>query len=211
MALTVEYVTLGDASNNLNVPSATLRHWTDQLEEYNVHYVKRNNRNERIYYETDLEVFKYLRDLKEEYGRKTTTKDLAYMIADKGEAGQFVLRTKEEAPLPKPSNRTADLLSQEDIKQLMQSERVRQFMSLVIEETTKTMKEDITKEVVAEIQANNKKMEELVERIEQTVKDRDEQTLAMFREWDRKREEKQQEQLKQEQGKGFLAKLFGGK
>ena len=151
MPVEVDFITLGDASVKIDVPSPTLRHWTDQLEEFEVHFVLRNNRNERIYYDTDLEVFKYLRDLKKEYGRRTTTKDLAYMIAEKGKEGEFELRSREDAPTPQPSNRTSDLLNQEDIQRLMASERVKQFISIVIDETTKNIKQDLVKEVREEV------------------------------------------------------------
>lgn len=95
MALEVDFITLGDASSRLDVPAPTLRHWTDQMEEFNVHYVLRNNRNERIYEESDVKVFEILRDLKSEYGRRTTTRDLGYMIAEKGKAGDLQLRTRK--------------------------------------------------------------------------------------------------------------------
>lgn len=59
MALEVDFITLGDASSRLDVPAPTLRHWTDQMEEFNVHYVLRNNRNERIYEESDVKVLRF--------------------------------------------------------------------------------------------------------------------------------------------------------
>lgn len=147
VAFEVDYITLGDASSKLNVPSATLRHWTDQIEDYEVHFVKRNNRNERIYYDTDIEIFAYLRDLKKEYGRKTTTRDIAYMILDKGTKGEFQLRRREDAPVAKQTNRTADLLNQEDIQRLMQSERVRQFIEVIINERDKSLREEIAEDL----------------------------------------------------------------
>lgn len=212
MSFEVEFITLGDASKELNVPSPTLRHWADKLEEFEVHYVKRNNRNERIYYSNDIEVFKFLKDLKNEYGRKTTTKDLAYMIAEKGKNGEFKLRTKEDAPEPKPSNRTADLLNQEDIQRLMQSERVKQFIGIVIDETTKNMKEELVEEIretvreeirmeiASSLDKKTAKMEEIANKMEEGIRKRDEQTLKYFEELDRRRAE--------DAKKGFFAKLL---
>ncbi|MDY7043665.1 MerR family transcriptional regulator [Virgibacillus sp. M23] len=207
----VEFVTLGDASTRLDVPSATLRHWTDQLEQFEVHYVMRNNRNERIYYDNDIQIFKYLKDLKAEYGRRTTTKDLAYMIAEKSSQEEmFDLRSKEEAPTPEPSNKTADLLNQEDIQQLMKSERVKQFIGIVIGETTKNLKDDIKEEIREsvreevrqelrqEMETSNQKMEEVANRIEDSLKRRDEQTTKMLTEITKKQE-----------SKGFFSKFFG--
>lgn len=177
MALEVDFITLGDASDRIGVPSPTLRHWTDQLESLEVHYVKRNNRNERIYYDTDLEIFEFLRDLKQEHGRRTTTKDLAYMIREMSD--RFELRTREDAPQPsQPSNKTADLLNQEDIQRLMQSERVKQFISIVIDEATKNLKDDLKHEVRQEVNKEmlevGRQMVENHNRLEQQLKERDE-------------------------------------
>ncbi|KMP65255.1 MULTISPECIES: MerR family transcriptional regulator [Bacillus] len=177
MALEVDFITLGDASDRIGVPSPTLRHWTDQLESLEVHFVKRNNRNERIYYDTDLEIFEFLRDLKQEHGRRTTTKDLAYMIREMSD--RFELRTREDAPQPsQPSNKTADLLNQEDIQRLMQSERVKQFISIVIDEATKNLKDDLKHEVRQEVNKEmlevGRQMVENHNRLEQQLKERDE-------------------------------------
>lgn len=177
MALEVDFITLGDASDRIKVPSPTLRHWTDQLEDFEVHFVKRNNRNERIYYDTDLEIFEFLRDLKAEHGRRTTTKDLAYMIREMTD--RFELRTREDAPQPsQPSNKTADLLNQEDIQRLMQSERVKQFIGIVVDEATKNLKNDLTQEVRQEVNKEmlefGRQMVESHNRLEQQLKERDE-------------------------------------
>jgi DNA-binding transcriptional MerR regulator len=206
MAVEVEFITLGDASDRLGIPASTLRHWTDQMEEFNVHYVMRNNRNERIYYDTDLDIFEFLRDLKNEHGRRTTTKDLALMIREMKD--RFELRAKEDAPMPSnPSNKTAELLNQEDIKQLMQSERVKQFIGIVIAENTNAMRkelieevrESVRKELRTEMDSNHQKMEEVANRIEDGLKKRDEQMNTWISEM---REERK--------NKGFFARLFGG-
>lgn len=152
----VEFVTLGGAAERLEVPPPTLRNWTDQLEEFGVHYTKRNHRNERIYYKEDLDIFRYVRDMKSEYGRKTTTKDLARMLA---EDSRFELRRKEDAPSPveEPSNRL-ELLSQEDIKELMESERVKQFVKIIVDQTTKNIKDELLKEVSENVEENTEKI-----------------------------------------------------
>jgi hypothetical protein len=218
MALEVDFITLGDASDRLGVPAPTLRHWTDQMEEYNVHFVLRNNRNERIYEEDDIKIFAYLRDLKNEYGRKTTTKDLGYMIVDKANKGELKIRSREDAPPPQPSNKTADLLGQEDIQQLMQSERVRQFIGIIVGETTKNIKEDLMEEVRAEIlesktynqlvleelenrrikreEEKERKEEEHRKYIEERERMREERDRKARLEWEQKQEERERELLK---------------
>lgn len=195
----VDFVTLGGASERLNVPSPTLRNWTDQLEEFDTHYTKRNNRNERIYYQEDLDIFKFLRDLKNEYGRKTTTKDLALMLQ---EDGRFTLRSREEAPSPveEPSNRV-DLLSQEDIKELMDSERVKQFMRIVVDETTKNIKEDLIEEVTRNVTEELKKefndSKQLQERTVEAVNKGYDKIIEKIN------------MVEEEGRKGFWSKLFG--
>lgn len=202
----VEFITLGDASEKLGVPAPTLRHWTDQLEEFGVHYVLRNNRNERIYYDTDLEIFAFLRDLKSEFGRKTTTKDLAYMIAEKAKEGRFKVRSKEDVPDFPNTNKTAELLGHEDIKRLMESERVKQFIGIIIGETAKNLHESIVEEVKEvvrqelrqEMEERNKKMEEVAQRMEENIKRRIEQTDKFITEL-----------REQRKNRGFFSKLFG--
>lgn len=240
MPLEVDYITLGDASERLStpdnrVPAPTLRHWTDQMEEFNVHYVQRNNRNERIYEESDIKVFEYLRDLKEEYGRRTTTKDIGFMISEKGRAGELKLRTKEDSPrTQQPTNRQADLLNQEDIKQLMQSERVRQFIGVIVSETQKNMRDELIEEVrqtvreellqektqaqivLEELEEKRAKREEEREkrqierdaRIEENLKKRDDQ----MNEWLAKMREEQkakEEVTSANENKSFWQRLFG--
>lgn len=195
----VDFVTLGGASERLSVPPPTLRNWTDQLEEYNVHFTKRNNRNERIYYKEDLDIFKYIRDMRNEYGRKTTTRDLARMLS---EDSRFELRSKEDAPSPveEPSNRM-ELLSQEDIKELMDSERVKQFMKIIVDQTTKNIKEDLVKEVTENVTRELRKEFEENERMQiktiNAINEGHEKVLSRV------------ETYRNEKNKGFLSRLFG--
>jgi hypothetical protein len=232
MAIEVDYITLGDVASRLKVPAPTLRHWTDQMEEFKVHYVLRNNRNERIYEETDIKVFEYLRDLKEEYGRRTTTRDLGYMIAEKGESGDLKLRTREDAP-PPPSNRTTDLLNQEDIKRVLESDRARQVIGYLVGEATKNMKDDLIEEVretvrsemveydssaikaLEEIEERRAKREEerhleqleFLKKIEASAKEREDRDRQERIKW-----QKEQEQARipePEKPKTWLQKLLG--
>lgn len=207
MSLEVDFVTLGDAAERLDVPPATLRFWTDQLEDLDVHYVMRNNRNERIYYEMDLKIFAFLRDLKNEYGRKTTTKDLGYMLIDRAGDGEFKLRTRNDVPTIKHTNRTADLLSHYDIKQLMTSERVQQFMQVITSEVTKNIRDELTEKFEKEFQNTNKQILDMYKRIEEKQKESDEL-------WKKRIEERDKLLMKsiretQEKKKGFWSKIFG--
>lgn len=168
MALEVEYITLGDASKRLEVPSPTLRHWTTQLEELNIHFVKRNGRSERIYEDSDIEVFSYVQRMKEEYGRRVQMVDLAQLVKEKGAKGELELRSNLEAPIPQASPKQLDLLNQEDIKQLMSSDRVKQFMEIIVGETMTQMREEIKAEMKEEVR---KEIREEMEKASKVVID----------------------------------------
>lgn len=228
MSFEIDFITLGDASVKLGKPSPTVRHWGEQLEELEVHYLKRNNRNERIYYDEDIKIFEYLRDLKDEYGRRTTTRDLAYMLQDRADKGEFKLRKKEDAPQPaNPSNKTADLLNQEDIQRLMQSERVKQFMGIILTEHTEAMRgimikeleeaRTIMKEEIREVVREEVRQEILEANIDihkslDDVKKGQEEIVSLSR---KERIEREEEAKKREDTvevkKGFWSGLFGQK
>ena len=96
MTLKVDFVTLGDAAKRLGVPAPTLRSWSIQLEEYEAHYTMRIHKNDRIFYDSDIKIFAFLRDLKKEHGRRTTTRDLSRTLLEMGAEGKFELRKKED-------------------------------------------------------------------------------------------------------------------
>ena len=224
----VEFVTLGDASERLGVPSPTLRNWTDQLEEMGVHYVKRNNRNERVYYDNDIEIFEWLRDLKKEHGRKTTMKDLTNVM--KGMEDRFVFRSEEEAPTPTttPSNKTGDLITPDDMQRLMENQRVRSVINLFIKESGEqlrvqmvaelkqqleeerdilklTLREEIKKELsegqeqlLKELKSHNEEETKKKEEERERVAKRDEQLMKSLREMQEKQAEKDKKELEQQ-------------
>ncbi|MBN8202550.1 MerR family transcriptional regulator (plasmid) [Cytobacillus firmus] len=230
----VEFITLGDAADRLGVPASTLRNWTDQLEQFEVHYVKRNNRNERIYYDDDLQIFKFIQDLKDEHGRRTTMKDIAAMLKDMRE--RFNLRDEEDAPVPKPSNKTGDLLNADDVQRLLDNQRVRTLFSYMIGETTKqirndlveefqqqlatereilkeTLREEVRKELLdnqsiveTKLQGLQDEQEKRDKELTEELKRRDAESLKLLRELMEQRKKEAEEQ----KNKGFFSRLFGG-
>lgn len=215
MAVEVEFITLGKASEQLGVPAPTLRLWTDQLEQFEVHYVMRNDSNERLYYDTDLELFAYLRDLKKEHGRKTTTKDLAYMIYQQcadGE-GAYTLRTREEVPYVEPTNTHLDLLNQKDIQKLLESDRVRQFVGVIVDglrdELIKEVREIVREELldnraqlISILEESERREMEKLDSIEQMIgnSDTDDKIMA---------EIEKLKEIQLQQPKSFMQRLFG--
>jgi DNA-binding transcriptional MerR regulator len=172
MAVQVEFVTLGEASKILEIPAPTLRLWTDELEKYEVHYVKRNQRDERVYYENDLEIFGHMKKLKDEYKRQLRTYDVAMMIYQQAtENDMFDLRRVEDAPKPEANNKHLELLNHRDVEQLLESDRVKQFTSII----TKNIKDELSKQMDDEFMKVNRQIVEAHERLEQSIKERDKQ------------------------------------
>lgn len=232
MPIEVDYITLGEASNRIDVPAPTLRHWTDQLEEFNVHYVPRNNRNERIYEESDIAIFTYLRDLKAEYKRRTTTKDLGYMIAEKGNKGELKLRTREDAPPPEPSNRTSELMNNEDMKKLMESDKAKQFFNYAMTRFQEEIKDDFKREMKTNLDETRDEIKDYIDEFEKKIleklqekadesadkelklkekalKEKEEEIERLRKEQEEKDRELEQLKSQQNEKKGFFSKFFG--
>lgn len=155
----VDFVTLGGAAKELDVPAPTLRGWADRLEELNIHYLERNHRDERIFYESDIEIFRFMKEAKDKYGRKTTTIDLAYVILEKDDV--FELRKKGEVPeVPKHKAQLSEL----DLEHVLSHPTFQAFMQEVIKETTSSLSDEIAKEVSNKL---NKEMQTKLEEIEE--------------------------------------------
>lgn len=154
MAIEVDFVTLGEASARLDTPAPTLRSWTDQLEDFGVHFVERNNRNERMYYDSDLKIFEFVKKQKAEFGRKTTTKDIAYMLDEKAKEGVFELR--KTVVVPERTATAEMILSNEDLKQLMQSKRVQEFMEVTFNSKFEDFKNELINGINNEMEALRK-------------------------------------------------------
>lgn len=207
MAMELEFVTIGMACEHLDMKQSTLRKWTDYLEKNNVHYVHRNEREERMYNNEDLEIFRFFNNYKKEFGMKTTLEDLARLIEHKAEQeGKFKLRKREDVPeiARKDDLTPLKMLDHEDIQTLMNSPRVQEFAQLIIGETTKNLKDDLKKEVREEVKEemqeqmleHKEHIESVYQRIEEKMLERDEKTVQRMNEI-------------MESKKGIWHKLFG--
>lgn len=170
----VEFVTLGDASRMLDVPAPTLRGWSDRLEELGIHYLERNHRDERIFYEEDIKIFAFMKEQKDKYKRKTTTTDIAYIIHDSDE---FECRQKGEVPsVPKYQTK----LSEVDYEHILEHPEFKKFIDTVVQRATADLSEGLTEQItqnmrkemnskLSEIEDRRiKKMDELLEEQRQT-------------------------------------------
>jgi DNA-binding transcriptional MerR regulator len=160
----VPFITLGDAAEMLGAPPATLRGWADMLENLGVHALERNQRNERLFYENDLEIFRFVKDQKDVHGRKTTTEDLAHTINQMAEDGAFELRkTGLDVPIPVPP----PTLTYVDLDRLTQQETFRQWF----EEIHAKLNEQTHAQII-ELQEQNKQLANLTqEKIESLQKE----------------------------------------
>ncbi|RHW31938.1 hypothetical protein [Oceanobacillus profundus] len=155
----VEFVTLGNASKIIDTPAPTLRGWADKLEELQVHYLERNHRDERIFYESDIKIFRYMAEQKSKYNRKTTTTDIAYVIA---ENDKFELRQKGSVPaVPKHKAQ----LSEIDLEHLVQQRDFQEFIGGIIQRATDGLSEEISEKVSNNMRVElNNKLDDIEER-----------------------------------------------
>ncbi|WP_067923998.1 MerR family transcriptional regulator [Alicyclobacillus shizuokensis] len=140
----LEYVTLGDAAEILKVPAPTLRGWADKLEELGVHMLQRNHRKERIFTKQDLEIFEFIKQQKDLYGRKTTTVDLAMMVKNRFECRSVELHPEltEYQPRPDFTPATAKaILEHEGFQQLMNA-----MVNAAAEKAVETVREEMEEE-----------------------------------------------------------------
>jgi DNA-binding transcriptional ArsR family regulator len=209
MGIEVQYITLGEAAARLGVPQPTLRGWVDKLEELGIHTLERNNRDERLFDEDDLEIFRFMKEMKDQYGaRRATTTDVGYVIAEK-----FAdkLKKKMDLDIKRRPN-----LTDVDVQNVLQNER---FMSILrgfvleaqgesekriaeeVENRVKAQLELIKEELRNEMEDQHAKTQELLER---RIKQTDEWLTEIRHKMDeRKRQEEENKK------KGFFSKLFG--
>ena len=198
-----DYKTLGEAAAILELPTSTLRSWTDELEKYEVHFVLRNNRKERLYTEEDLSIFRYMRDIKNEYQRRLINRDVASLIKRKAEEEHmFSLRSREEAGVDiEPSNTALEILNNDDIAQLLASDRVKQFVGVIVDQTTKNLREDLKAEVREEVRNEMrielKELHEKMDQIHENQEARDKELVKTMR------------TLMEQKKKGIFSRLFG--
>jgi DNA-binding transcriptional MerR regulator len=204
----VNYIRIGDMAERLDVPQSTLRNWVNQLEKRKIHYVNRNNRNERVFTDEDIKVFTYLRDSRKEFSGLVTD-DLGRILIEQDAKGNINLRTVEQFPEGEQKNdRVAELLNNEDIQKLMESDRVKQLMSAVMQ----GMKDDLSREIKDQYERvakeeNAKLMEQMQDRFEEMQKGQTERDKKMDMAISDIREEMKQKEEKKKGG--FFSKLFG--
>ncbi|WP_162551239.1 MerR family transcriptional regulator [Paenibacillus tepidiphilus] len=80
-------VTIGVAhellkKENLTVPITTLRNWVNELHQMKVHTVPRNPRGERVFSDKDLEILKFIADLKKRFGNNISMQQIGSKILE---------------------------------------------------------------------------------------------------------------------------------
>jgi DNA-binding transcriptional MerR regulator len=158
----VEFVTFGEAAKMLDVNANTLRGWCDKFEEMNTHFLDRNHRKERIFYENDLEIFRYVKEQKDLHGMKITTQDIVHTVAQRSkEDDMFELRTKGELPSPPTF---APAISEPDIKKLIDDERFQGVLKVIVkqvsEEASNKVEQQVSEKVAAKLEEIEKRRAE---------------------------------------------------
>jgi len=181
----VEFVTLGEAAEMLKTPAPTLRGWADKLEEMGIHRLERNHRQERIFYESDLEIFRFIRDQKDVHGRKSTTEDLARLIKSMAEEdGAFHLRPIEgmSVPILTPTPQ----LTQIDMERLLQQEAFREWIENIHrelnKETTNKLNE-LQNEIIALRESQERRDQEITRFMRKSLELRRYESLPFYKKW----------------------------
>jgi hypothetical protein len=80
--------TLGKASEYLieqgyDIPTSTLRGWFNELHRLKIHSLERSDRKDRVLYDTEIQIAKYIHDAKKQYGSQISMKTVGTEIANK--------------------------------------------------------------------------------------------------------------------------------
>ncbi|CAG7658866.1 MerR family transcriptional regulator [Paenibacillus allorhizosphaerae] len=154
----VDYVTLGEAAHRLDVPQPTLRSWVDKLEELSVHYLLRNKREERIFDANDINIFRFLKEMKDQHGRRATLADIGVLIREKFECRGGVT---DLDLVKKRAN-----LNEIDIEYMMDNERFMSKLQGFVNLSLQEMKEDVRSSLSDEM---NEQMDQLRDNVGQTI------------------------------------------
>jgi DNA-binding transcriptional MerR regulator len=208
----VQYISIGDAAKRIDVPQPTLRFWVNTLEEYGIHFVKRTDSGKRIFEDTDIDIFKYMRDIRKEIGKRADGKDTAYYIRDTAKKMGLILRSYEDAPQPHPHTRKSrELLSQEDLKELLSSDRVKEFLSAAIDQRVNEQLEQNKNDILEQVHKENTEVEQKLDDIKKQLESRDQKLTQFMRELlDQRKKDQQQRETEAQTKKGFFSRLFGG-
>ncbi|KIV58937.1 hypothetical protein AM501_23955 [Aneurinibacillus migulanus] len=221
MKIEYPFLTVGQVSDLLDVPAVTIRDWGNRLEDLGVHYLKRNDRGERIYEETDIAIIRFIQEYKKKYGRFTTMEDLGRMILD-----DESLITRNEIISPPPNEKESDktvskevFSSQEGLTVLLQnavyasaaelSKRAEAAIEQATERISQQMQENLDKqreEMKKELENHKKLLDEKFESITKERADKLDQVINTQLEI-LKEQKKQNEQNSKK--KGFWSFLRG--
>jgi len=79
------YKTIGQAAESLKnegfeIPIPTIRNWLNDLHDNKVHTIPRNERGERVLHKTDIEIVKFIYQVKKKYGQNVTMKTISESV-----------------------------------------------------------------------------------------------------------------------------------
>jgi DNA-binding transcriptional MerR regulator len=207
------HLTISDLAEQLDIPIPTLRGWCIALEESGYHEVARNNRDDRIFDAEDVEIFTYMKELKDKHGRKAGTKDLINFIADQDRFKSKLKRVLSD-PLPiQPKG----MLTSIDINEIMANERFKELVMDFVYKATEGMDKQISNQVsvnvskqleaaLKESAAAKEEVLHMQEKLDKLENDRMKQTDSLITEMRRT-----QKMIQEQQNMSFFQRLFGKK
>lgn len=177
----VEFVTLGDAAKLLNEPAPTLRGWCDKLEELGVHVLDRTDSGNRIFYDDDMEIFRFISEQKAKHGRKTTTTQLAWVIHNDENLKK---RSKKDAFAPA---KYVPPLGEMDTEGIINHPTMQKVLNEMVETASDMLKPKIIKEVKDDIKQDfDKRIDDIEERRVKAMQEliaKEEETQKMIKDY----------------------------
>lgn len=160
--LTVDFLTLGDAARSLDISPSTLRYWCNELEKTGVHMLERiydggRSEGERIFYPIDLEIMMFMKEMRDQYGRKITTDKIAPMIATMYECRSVEIRSDLAVYRPEP------MLQDLDAERLVNHPAFQELLQSMVQKATQSLipadiAEQLKAKVVEELEATKKEL-----------------------------------------------------
>jgi hypothetical protein len=171
----MDYISFGDASELLQVPQPTLRGWCDKFEEIGVHYIVRNRRGERIFYQLDLDIYRYVNELKDEHGRSAN-----YLFLESRVKEKFECRTNN--PNTDVGFTEVNEVGDNQIQKLINNELFKATIQTVVRETATTLEANITQNLRGEIREEFTEQNKAIEERQNARMKQTDEWLGMMRE-----------------------------
>jgi hypothetical protein len=166
----LEYFSFGDGAMVLDIPQPTLRNWCDKLEEMGVHYIVRNERNERVLYDIDIAIFKFMKVEKEKNGRNATLQFLGLKLIES-------MMERRQSPTSLNTSLQAFDRQGYELQRVLESDAFKATVGAIARETAATLEETLTPRIREEVtQSFKAEFSSYEERVNSRLDERAKQT-----------------------------------